>query len=84
MDCPQGCPHRVYELMKQCWLWNPSDRPTFCQIHHALETMFQETSITEGQYIIIIIYDLVDVNVLIAPITILLLTHIIDLSCCVT
>nr|XP_045596976.1 tyrosine-protein kinase Abl-like isoform X4 [Procambarus clarkii] len=47
MDCPQGCPVRVYELMKQCWLWNPSDRPTFSHIHHALETMFQETSITE-------------------------------------
>lgn len=48
MDCPQGCPVRVYELMKQCWLWIPSDRPTFSHIHHALETMFQETSITEG------------------------------------
>ncbi|XP_069974822.1 tyrosine-protein kinase ABL1 isoform X5 [Penaeus vannamei] len=47
MDCPQGCPVRVYELMKQCWLWIPSDRPTFSHIHHALETMFQETSITE-------------------------------------
>ncbi|XP_069935874.1 tyrosine-protein kinase Abl isoform X3 [Cherax quadricarinatus] len=47
MDCPQGCPVRVYELMKQCWLWNPADRPTFSHIHHALETMFQETSITE-------------------------------------
>ncbi|XP_071520872.1 uncharacterized protein Abl isoform X3 [Panulirus ornatus] len=47
MDCPQGCPVRVYELMKQCWLWNPSDRPTFSHIHHALETMFQETSITD-------------------------------------
>ncbi|KAK8392078.1 hypothetical protein O3P69_017598 [Scylla paramamosain] len=31
MDCPQGCPYR----------------PTFSHIHHALETMFQETSITE-------------------------------------
>lgn len=48
MDCPQGCPVRVYELMKQCWLWSPGDRPTFSHIHHALETMFQETSITEG------------------------------------
>ncbi|XP_076068480.1 tyrosine-protein kinase Abl isoform X2 [Oratosquilla oratoria] len=47
MDCPQGCPARVYELMKKCWLWTPADRPTFSYIHHALETMFQETSITE-------------------------------------
>ena len=50
MDCPQGCPPTVYELMKQCWRWNPSDRPTFRQIHHALETMFQNTSITEGNF----------------------------------
>lgn len=50
MDCPQGCPPTVYELMKQCWMWSPADRPTFSQIHHALETMFQETSITEGAY----------------------------------
>lgn len=49
MDCPQGCPPTVYELMKQCWMWSPADRPTFSQIHHALETMFQETSITEGE-----------------------------------
>lgn len=48
MDCPQGCPPTVYELMKQCWMWSPADRPTFSMIHHALETMFQETSITEG------------------------------------
>ncbi|XP_068218166.1 tyrosine-protein kinase Abl-like isoform X3 [Palaemon carinicauda] len=47
MDCPQGCPTRVYDLMKQCWLWSAGDRPTFSHIHHALETMFQETSITE-------------------------------------
>ncbi|CAL4102604.1 unnamed protein product, partial [Meganyctiphanes norvegica] len=47
MDCPQGCPTRVYELMKQCWLWNPGDRPTFSYSHHSLETMFQETSITD-------------------------------------
>lgn len=51
MDCPQGCPVRVYELMKQCWLWSPGDRPTFSHIHHALETMFQETSITEGMFV---------------------------------
>lgn len=47
MDAPQGCPTRVYELMKQCWLWNPVDRPTFSSSHHSLETMFQETSITD-------------------------------------
>lgn len=48
MDCPQGCPPKVYELMRQCWQWLAADRPTFKEIHHSLENMFQESSITEG------------------------------------
>ncbi|XP_020297627.1 tyrosine-protein kinase Abl isoform X2 [Pseudomyrmex gracilis] len=47
MDCPQGCPPKVYELMRQCWQWSAADRPTFKEIHHSLENMFQESSITE-------------------------------------
>ncbi|XP_013781839.1 uncharacterized protein LOC106466143, partial [Limulus polyphemus] len=47
MECPPGCPPRVYELMRQCWLWEPSERPTFENIHLTLETMFQNSSITE-------------------------------------
>ncbi|PSN33486.1 Tyrosine-protein kinase Abl [Blattella germanica] len=47
MECPPGCPPKIYELMRQCWQWNPSDRPTFQEIHNSLETMFQESSITE-------------------------------------
>ncbi|XP_067145465.1 tyrosine-protein kinase ABL1 isoform X3 [Centruroides vittatus] len=47
MECPPGCPPRVYELMRQCWLWDPMERPTFKDIHHTLETMFQNSSITE-------------------------------------
>jgi serine/threonine protein kinase len=49
MECPPGCPPKIYELMRQCWQWNPSERPTFQEIHHALENMFQESSITEGE-----------------------------------
>uniref|UniRef100_T1JKA1 Serine-threonine/tyrosine-protein kinase catalytic domain-containing protein n=1 Tax=Strigamia maritima TaxID=126957 RepID=T1JKA1_STRMM len=30
------------------WQWNPVDRLTFKEIHHALETMFQNSSINEG------------------------------------
>lgn len=48
MECPPGCPAAVYELMRGCWQWNPADRPTFQQIHHDLEHMFQDHSITEG------------------------------------
>lgn len=49
MDCPPGCPPKVYELMRQCWQWSAADRPTFKEIHHSLENMFQESSITEGK-----------------------------------
>ncbi|XP_046976857.1 tyrosine-protein kinase Abl isoform X1 [Vanessa cardui] len=47
MECPPGCPTEVYELMRGCWQWNPADRPSFREIHHALEHMFQDNSITE-------------------------------------
>ncbi|VEN50106.1 unnamed protein product, partial [Callosobruchus maculatus] len=47
MECPPGCPPKIYELMRQCWQWHAHERPTFKEIHHALENMFQESSITE-------------------------------------
>lgn len=47
MECPPGCPPNIYELMHSCWQWNPADRPSFKDIHHALETMFQNSSINE-------------------------------------
>lgn len=31
------------------WQWNPSDRPSFAEIHQAFETMFQESSISDGK-----------------------------------
>jgi len=47
MDAPPGCPTRVYELMRECWNWEPANRPSFLEIHYAMENMFQESSITE-------------------------------------
>ncbi|KAG5865844.1 Tyrosine-protein kinase Abl, partial [Gonioctena quinquepunctata] len=47
MECPPGCPPKIYDLMRQCWQWHANERPTFKEIHHALENMFQESSITE-------------------------------------
>ncbi|UYV84001.1 ABL1, partial [Cordylochernes scorpioides] len=47
MECPPGCPPKAYELMRQCWQWDPQDRPTFQEIHLTLETMFQNSSIIE-------------------------------------
>ncbi|CAH1124891.1 unnamed protein product [Ceutorhynchus assimilis] len=47
MEIPPGCPPKIYELMRQCWQWHANDRPTFKECHHALENMFQESSIIE-------------------------------------
>uniref|UniRef100_A0AAY4BJ07 Tyrosine-protein kinase n=1 Tax=Denticeps clupeoides TaxID=299321 RepID=A0AAY4BJ07_9TELE len=47
MDRPEGCPEKVYELMRACWRWNPVERPSFAETHQAFETMFQESSISD-------------------------------------
>uniref|UniRef100_A0A8C8D6C7 Tyrosine-protein kinase n=1 Tax=Oncorhynchus tshawytscha TaxID=74940 RepID=A0A8C8D6C7_ONCTS len=47
MDRPEGCPEKVYQLMRACWKWNPTERPSFAETHQAFETMFQESSISD-------------------------------------
>lgn len=47
MDRPEGCPEKVYELMRACWRWIPAERPSFAETHQAFETMFQESSISD-------------------------------------
>ncbi|XP_044295194.1 tyrosine-protein kinase ABL2 isoform X2 [Varanus komodoensis] len=47
MEQPEGCPPKVYELMRACWKWNPLDRPSFSETHQAFETMFHDSSISE-------------------------------------
>uniref|UniRef100_UPI00398F1D0F tyrosine-protein kinase ABL2 isoform X3 n=1 Tax=Pristiophorus japonicus TaxID=55135 RepID=UPI00398F1D0F len=47
MEQPEGCPPKVYELMRSCWQWNPMERPSFAEIHQAFETMFHDSSISE-------------------------------------
>lgn len=44
MEMPEGCPPNVYELMRRCWQWEPSARPSFDQIYKDLEEMFHDTS----------------------------------------
>ena len=44
MECPENCPANVYELMRRCWQWEPSARPTFDRIHAELKQMFHEAS----------------------------------------
>ena len=52
MECPEGCPQNVYELMMRCWLWSSGERPTFQEINNALENMFMNSSITEGEILL--------------------------------
>ncbi|XP_044157119.1 tyrosine-protein kinase ABL2 isoform X2 [Bufo gargarizans] len=47
MEQPEGCPPKVYELMRACWQWNPADRPAFSETHQAFETMFHDSNINE-------------------------------------
>ncbi|RCN52504.1 SH2 domain protein [Ancylostoma caninum] len=47
MDSPPGCPPSVYRLMLQCWIWSPSDRPRFRDIHASLESLFPHSNIDE-------------------------------------
>ncbi|XP_047134794.1 tyrosine-protein kinase ABL1 [Hydra vulgaris] len=47
MECPEGCPDAAYELMLDCWKWNPNDRPTFSSICYRLDTMFDATNVDD-------------------------------------
>ncbi len=45
MQCPEGCPPAVYELMRLCWEWEAEIRPTFREISTNLNGM---SDINEG------------------------------------
>ncbi len=47
MNCPHGGPAQVYDLMRQCWEWEPGVRPTFREISAMFTSM---SDITEGKY----------------------------------
>lgn len=67
MECPPGCPMRVYELMRHCWNWEPVERPTFYEIHYDMENMFQESSITEGEFVKEILVEVSQIYVYTVP-----------------
>uniref|UniRef100_A0A3Q2CLY1 non-specific protein-tyrosine kinase n=1 Tax=Cyprinodon variegatus TaxID=28743 RepID=A0A3Q2CLY1_CYPVA len=37
MDCPDGCPEVVYNIMKQCWNLDPAARPSFQMLREWLQ-----------------------------------------------
>ena len=46
MSCPEGCPSEIYDLMLDCWVMDPSDRPTAAEIHIGLRRWNPEMSAT--------------------------------------
>ncbi|CAF0765416.1 unnamed protein product [Brachionus calyciflorus] len=44
MECPDSCPLNVYELMRRCWQWEPTNRPSFSEIYKEIENMFHDVS----------------------------------------
>eukprot|EP01137_Pigoraptor_chileana_P009023 Opistho-2@56664 len=48
MPQPDGCPDEVYEVMLDCWKFDPATRPTFKDIRVRLETMFPNQGINEA------------------------------------
>lgn len=47
MECPNGCPSKIYALMIDCWQWEPALRPSFTEIRERLENMFNNTNLNE-------------------------------------
>lgn len=43
LECPENCPAQIYALMRRCWQWDASARPTFEKIHSELSQMFHES-----------------------------------------
>ncbi|XP_078692958.1 uncharacterized protein LOC144922785 [Branchiostoma floridae x Branchiostoma belcheri] len=37
MDQPEDCPGAMYDLMQQCWRWQPIQRPLFSQLYLTLD-----------------------------------------------
>ena len=40
MQCPQGCPSALYEIMLECWNKDPMSRPTFETLQWKLDDFF--------------------------------------------
>lgn len=45
MGRPTGCPEPIYQLMQHCWSWEPSDRPSFRELHDQLQSLILNPNI---------------------------------------
>ena len=39
MPPPAGCPKEVYNVMQQCWMYEPDERPNFTQVLSMLKAL---------------------------------------------
>ena len=49
MNCPEGCPKEIYDLMVDCWNMDPAQRPTAANVHVALKRWNPVGSSSEGE-----------------------------------
>jgi fyn-related kinase len=40
MPCPANCPQYLYDIMMECWQYEPARRPTFDTLQWRLEEFF--------------------------------------------
>uniref|UniRef100_A0A8C8FF67 Tyrosine-protein kinase n=1 Tax=Oncorhynchus tshawytscha TaxID=74940 RepID=A0A8C8FF67_ONCTS len=44
MECPSGCPDRMYALMKDCWTYKHEDRPGFVKVEECMRVFYYSIS----------------------------------------
>lgn len=49
MRCPPECPAPLYQIMLECWMKNPVERPTFEALHWRLEDYYIDEGISDYQ-----------------------------------
>ncbi|XP_065204948.1 fibroblast growth factor receptor homolog 1-like [Planococcus citri] len=48
MECPPNCPPKIYAMMRECWMYNPNDRPDFQKIMQDLDEILAENDGLDG------------------------------------
>ena len=39
LPCPDGCPHAVFAVMKECWIEDPAKRPGFSELYPKVKSL---------------------------------------------